>query len=318
MTGTSGDPLSRLAVLVVNYGSHAVVEQNLTRSLHEGFPGQVVIVDNFSSAGEREAARSMCARHGWVLLPLAVNVGFGEGSNRAAQHAIRQGARELLLLNPDAWISYETVRELHARVQKNPMVQLSPEIVRPDGTLYTAEVDLYLARGEMQAARHRDAGSHHRIHTWVSGACFMISSSLWERVGGFDDDYFLYWEDVDLSRRVVVEGGTVQAVSSLRAVHDEGTTHRKDHAGRVKSPIYYYYNTRNRLIYAAKHLSPKDSRRWLFTTPYASYRILLQGGRRQFARPHLNVWPAFRGSLAGMRMWWRLTRRAKHAKGVQA
>ncbi|GAB3598417.1 glycosyltransferase [Microbacterium tumbae] len=302
-TAVSEDPLATLAVLVVNYGSHEIVEANLAKSLSDGFAGQVIVVDNFSTAAERSAIAAACERHGWDLLALPRNEGFGGGNNRAAARAIENGATELLLVNPDASLSPETIRALQAQVREDRGLQLAPTVLRPNGALYTAEVDLHLGIGEMRGRGRRPAGTDpDSIHTWVSGACFAISTELWERIGGFDDDYFLYWEDVDLSRRVVDAGGTVRADPTLRAVHDEGATHRSSGAGQAKSPIYYYYNARNRLLYAAKHLGPADRRRWLRTTPRASYRILLQGGRRQFIHPLRTFWPALRGSLHGIRL----------------
>lgn len=298
------DPLQRLAVLVVNYGSHDVVEPNLTRSLGPEFPGQVIVIDNFSTEPEREAMRGVCKRHGWTLLALDTNEGFGGGNNRGAELALSRGATELLLLNPDAWLTEDTVRRMHQQVAANPLLQLAPVVSRPDGSFFGAEVDLHLELGEMRATWRRPADADpDQIHTWVSGACFMMSAQLWQQAGGFDEDYFLYWEDVDLSRRVVQLGGTVRADPELTAVHDEGTTHRLAGASRAKSPIYYYYNARNRLLYAAKLLPREDGRRWLRRTPLASYRILLQGGRRQFVHPGRTIWPALRGSFDGLRLW---------------
>ncbi len=298
----AADALATLAVLVVNYGSHRVVEANLTRSVGPSFPGQVIVVDNFSTPAERTAIAEVCARHGWELIAPSGNEGFGRANNLAAARAISAGATELLLLNPDAWLEPDTVRALQEQVRADRRLQLAPTVLRPDGSHYGAEVDLHLDSGEMRSVRRRPPGlDPRRVHTWVSGACFVISSRLWEQVGGFDDDYFLYWEDVDLSRRVVLAGGSVRADPSLHAVHDEGTTHRGHQASRAKSPVYYYYNTRNRLLYATKHLTPADRRRWVLTTPRAGYRILLQGGRRQFLRPALTIWPALRGSWHGLR-----------------
>lgn len=300
----TSDPLVSLAVLVVNFGSHDVVEANLTRSLGDGFAGQVVVVDNFSTEREREAVSEVCARHGWTLLALPANEGFGGGNNRGAELALGRGATEVLLVNPDAWLSEDTIRRMHEQVRADSRLQLAPVVLRPDGSLYTAEVDLHLGLGEMRATRRRPADADpEQIHTWVSGACFMMSAELWQRLDGFDEDYFLYWEDVDLSRRVVQSGGTVRADPSLFAVHDEGTTHRAAGETRAKSPIYYYHNARNRLLYAAKLLSREDGLRWMRRTPRASYRILLQGGRRQFVNPRRTIWPAFKGSLDGMRLW---------------
>lgn len=298
------DQMHRLAVLVVNFGSHHVVERNLTRSLGGDFPGQVIVIDNFSSGHEREAVETVCERHGWSLLPLPTNEGFGGGNNRGADLAISRGATDLLLINPDAWLSIHTVRGLLKQIRADRQLQLAPVVLRPDGGLYAAEVDLHLDRGEMVGARKRTPTTDPaQIHTWVSGACFMISAELWQRLGGFDEDYFLYWEDVDLSRRVVQVGGSVRVDPQLSAVHDEGITHRAAGEQRVKSHIYYYYNCRNRLLYAAKFLSRREGLRWVLSTPLGSYRILLQGGRRQFINPRRNLWPALRGSIDGLRLW---------------
>jgi GT2 family glycosyltransferase len=302
MTQPAEDALSTLAVLMVNFGTHELVEANLRRSLGPDFPGSVVVVDSFSDLDERQALGEVCLRNGWTCLALDTNPGFGGGNNRAAEAALRLGCTELLMLNPDAWLDLETVRSLQEQVRQDPMTLVAPVVVRPDGRLFSAEVDLHLDRGEMLGRRKRPPGTpEDRVHTWVSGACLMISSRLWRGCGGFDEEYFLYWEDVDLCRRIVEAGGGVRVDDSCRAVHDEGSSHGFDGPPRAKSPIYYYYNTRNRLMYAAKHLGRDDQRRWARATPRVSYRILLQGGRRQLVRPGRSLWPAVKGSWHGLR-----------------
>ncbi len=309
------DPLSTLAVLVVNYGTHDIVEANVRCSLGPDFAGCVVVVDSFSDRTEREAIADVCRRNAWTCVALDTNPGFGGGTNRGAEVALRLGATELLMLNPDAWLDLEAVRTLQKQVREDPMAMVAPVVTRPDGRLYSAEVDLHLHRGEMLSRRKRPPGTQpDRVHTWVSGACLMLSNRLWEACGGFDEEYFLYWEDVDLCRRVVEAGGRVRVEESCRAVHDEGSSHKFDGSPRAKSPIYYYYNTRNRLMYAAKHLDASDQRRWARATPMVSYRILLQGGRRQLVHPGRSVWPAVKGSWDGLR-YLRHHRRPTRAAG---
>lgn len=295
-------PLASVAVLVVNFGSHALVEDNLLTSVGEDFPGIVVVVDNFTTSAEHAAIERVCADHGWVLVTSPTNEGFGGGNNLGARTAMDMGATELLFLNPDAHLDAPSIERLQRQVRASPSVLVAPVVYRPNGALYAAATDLYLANGEMLASSKRPAGVRQEtLHTWVSGACFMVSSELWTAIGGFDEEYFLYWEDVDLSRRVVEAGGSVVVDHESRAIHDEGSTHGFDGPKRAKSPIYYYYNTRNRLMYAAKHLGADDQRRWLRATPRVSYRILLQGGRRQFISPKTTIWPTIRGTLHGRR-----------------
>jgi GT2 family glycosyltransferase len=297
------DDLATLAVLLVNYGTHALLEQNLEHSLGPDFPGRVVVVDNLTTHEEQDAMAAGCARHGWDFLPLPSNEGFGGGMNRAADHAIRAGATELLLVNPDAWLEPETVARLREQVANDRRLLLAPRVERPDGRLYSDENDLYLEHGWTLWTRLRPADvREERVHTWVSGACLAMSTDLWQACGGFDEDYFLYWEDVDLSRRVVEAGGRVRVDPTLRAVHDEGSSQRTPAEGSgAKSPTYFYYNARNRLLYATKHVGPEDRRRWVRATPRLAYELAKQGGRRQFRRPQDNLWPVARGAWHGLR-----------------
>ena len=290
----------RLAVVVVNYGTHQLVAENLPKVVAGGVARQVLVVDNFSGETERRQVQELCDARGWTLLAMDANLGFGGGVNEGVRQALASGARELLVVNPDAWLDPDTVRALQARVRADPDLLLAPVVTKPDGRLYAALAELRLRRGEMGAPDPGVPTPEPGTVRWVSGACFMVSAELWTRVGGYDEDYFLYWEDVDLSARVAQAGGRVAVADDLHAQHVEGASHDFDGGGRAKSPIYYYFNTRNRLLYAAKHVTGRDRLRWVLATPVLSYRILLQGGRRQLVRPGSTLWPALRGTLAGL------------------
>ncbi|MBV9831757.1 MAG: glycosyltransferase family 2 protein [Marmoricola sp.] len=298
--------MSHLAVVVVNYASHDLLATHLV-PVARVLPGAtVVVVDNFSSADEQRHVRDLCAEHGWTPVLLEQNLGFGTGVNRAVA-ALDAGPTHLLLLNPDATIDADSVSLMVDHVEAHPLDLVAPTVLRPDGAVWATGTDLDLETGSM-LSWHRRTGTPDpaRVQPWLSGACLLMRRDLWDRIGGFDDDYFLYWEDVDLSRRVLEAGGSVAVVPGATAVHDEGGTHRgPDGGGRAKSPTYYYFNSRNRLLFAAKHLSGSRRRRWSLTAPRASYQILLRGGRRQFAHPRSSLVPAMRGTLDG----WRAMRR---------
>ncbi|MET4637644.1 glycosyltransferase family 2 protein [Mycetocola sp. 2940] len=292
-----------LAVLVVNYGSHELIGENLARSLDDGFAGLVIVVDNFTTEAEQRALHRLAASQGWTCVLSEVNLGFGAGMNLAARTAIDLGATELLLLNPDAFIDPHSIRLLHRRVAENELALVAPVVLRPDGRVFSELTDLYLDRGESLRRSKRAPGTpNERVTPWVSGACFAISARLWDLLGGFDEDFFLYWEDIDLCARAALLRATVEVDGDARAVHEPGSTQTTDPGRRVKSPEYYYYNVRNRLLYASKHLDPADLRRWRRRTPGAAYRILLRGGRRQFLHPARSILPALRGIRDGERM----------------
>ena len=211
-----------LAIVVVNYGSSALIERNLA-PLATALPEAiVVVVDNRTDDGERAQITALTALHGWLGCYPDSNLGFGTGVNRGAALALAAGATHLLILNPDAEITAPAVRSLLARSIAEPGVVYGPRIVRSDGSVWFAGSDLHLADGRLRNPARRGNAV---VEPWLTGACLLVDRELWQVVGGFDDDYFLYWEDVDLSHRVLAVGGRLVLCAEISAVHDEGGTH---------------------------------------------------------------------------------------------
>ncbi|GAA1658100.1 glycosyltransferase family 2 protein [Microbacterium flavum] len=268
------------AMVVVSYGSAALVEQNFAGWDAAEHGIDVIIVDCFSSDAEAARVASVCERHGWTPLLLDENLGFGGGVNRGADLAFARGADVLLVVNPDATLDAGAARALvEAAAAEDALV--APTIRKPDGSLWSEGSDMYLDDGSIAGVRHRASHAGRPRLFWLTGACFAISRALWRRVGGYADDYFLYWEDVDLSDRIREAGGALRVLDDVAAVHDEGGTHDQAHSARAKSEIYYYYNIRNRLLFARLRLDPTAQRRWRRTALRVSWGIVLQGGRRQ-------------------------------------
>jgi glycosyltransferase involved in cell wall biosynthesis len=128
----------------------------------------------------------------------------------------------------------------------------------------------------------------------------VVNDELLRRIDGYDESYFLYWEDVDLGYRAVSAGGSVILREDLVAVHDEGGTHGDSPRSTGHSALYYRYNCRNRMLFAARNLPRRTLLRWLLLTPRVSWEILLRGGRRQLLRSPGLLWSAVAGSLAGV------------------
>lgn len=267
------------AVVIVNYGSVDLLERNAAR-VRPPRAGFIVIVDCFSTWEERSAVAASCERHGWHAVLLERNAGFGGGMNAGAAEAFRLGASAIVGLNPDAYISSDDLITLVDVLEEEPLALVSPRIVDSSDAVWFRGSDLYLDDGSIAGIVRRLDRAGRPRHEWATGACFAMSAELWQLIGGFDEDYFLYWEDVDLSRKVLDAGGELRTAAAT-AVHDEGQTHNGAARGRAKSEIYYYYNIRNRLVYAAKHADPITVRVWLRQSLRVSWGIILQGGRRQ-------------------------------------
>jgi GT2 family glycosyltransferase len=286
-----------LGLVVVNYGSSALLRRNLAAAAALGPHVRVVVVDNHSTDAERAAVTALAAERGWDLVALPDNRGFGAASNAGFARARELGCATFCCLNPDASATPEVLEELRRASLADPLAVLAPRIVDSSGTTVFAGSTLGLRDGRT-GARHSPTRSRGPVEDWLTGACLVVSAEMADRLGGYDEGYFLYWEDVDLSHRALAAGGSLVVRSDLVAVHDEGGT-QGEREGDAKSDLYYRYNCRNRLVFAARNLSRRQLLGWLLRTPRVSWEILLRGGRRQLVHSPRPLLAAVRGSLEG-------------------
>ncbi len=288
----------KLAIVMVNYASHALVSESLRQVGDLG--ATVVIVDNFSSASEARTIRQLTAAHGWELVSSDKNLGFGGGMNLGVGRALSLGCDAILLLNPDMVISSSTVKALYHAVLREPMTMVTPALDYANGRLGFAGGQIDLTNGVTTSRPDHVQQGDSR---WLSGACLVVHRTMWLRLGGFDPAYFMYWEDIDLSQRCLRESGELRVEHRLRAVHHVGGTQ----VVGGKSALYCYYNCRNRLLFAQRNLSPSIQTRWLLTAPRYAIRVVRRSRPRYILRHPDIVVAAFLGTFVGMaKTIWRL------------
>lgn len=296
-TAAAGGP-GKLGVVVVNYGSSALLRRNLAAAGALGEDVVVVVVDNRSTEAEAGAVAELAGARGWELLALPDNQGFGVATNAGIARARELGCTTFCCLNPDAVVAPEVLAELRRASLADPAALLAPRLVDSSGATVFSGSTVGLRDGRTGSPTGR-ARSRGPVEEWVTGACLVISAQMVDRTGGYAEDYFLYWEDVDLSHRVLAAGGRVVVRDDLVAVHDEGGT-QEERRGRAKSVLYYRYNARNRLLFAARNLDRRSILGWLVRTPVVSWEILVRGGRRQLLQSPRPLLAVVRGSVAGV------------------
>jgi N-acetylglucosaminyl-diphospho-decaprenol L-rhamnosyltransferase len=227
--------MSDLSVITVTYNSAAVLADCL-RSLSEHLPdAEVIVVDNGSEDETVElAGRSpnvrVVAGHG--------NVGFGAGVNLGA-HAASGGL--LLVLNPDATLvavdrsQLELLREapitgvVGCRVRGETPTHLKFAAWGWRSELYWALGQRFLLPREVTVRRPKR--SVRAQAQWVAGAAFVVRRREFLEVGGFDDDFFLYFEDFDLSRAYRDRGWPIRTTDAFTVSHTGlSSSPRDEHA----------------------------------------------------------------------------------------
>lgn len=261
---------------------------------------ELILVDNASADGQPQAVAARHAGdHRLRLIENGANLGFGPACNRGARVAAGDA---LLFLNPDALIASDTIARLRAVLAADPRCGLVGACVR--------EADGRIAR----AVRRRDPMLRRALATatglsrwesrWpalagveqappaaavdvedveaVSGACLLLPRDLYERLGGFDEGYFLHCEDLDLCRRLRDAGCRVVLAATVDIAHAQGSS------------------SRHRPLFVARH-KHRGMWRYFVTFDPAARNPLLR------MLVWLGIWGHF--ALRAPLLWWR-TRRA--------
>lgn len=209
-----------LAVVVVTHNAAAEIAGLAGALLDELEPDdEVVIVDNASSDGTATFARELGAR--FVLIESAANVGFGAGC-RAGVEATT--APLVLLLNPDARPQPGSLARLRALAAEQPTwAAWQPAVMLADGRINTSGgVAHYLGfswAGQCEQPASALAQAPYET-AFASGAALVIRRTAWAELGGFEDSYFLYGEDLDLALRLWLGGRRVGVEPRARVTHD--------------------------------------------------------------------------------------------------
>ncbi|MBI5059301.1 glycosyltransferase family 2 protein [candidate division KSB1 bacterium] len=229
-----------VTVILVTYHSKDHVGACL-KSLREfGGPwlSGIVVVDNASQDGTADWCRQNYPDV--VVIANPENVGFGTGVNRGA---MRAESEFLLILNPDTEIDAMTIGELVALLDSRPLAgAVGPRIVNGSGKFdysarrgfprplaalaYAARLDRVFPRSPTLAAYQMPGVSPERevMTDSLSGCCMLVRRAAFEQIGGFDEDYFLYGEDIDLCWKLAAVGLERWYVPTARVLHVKGAS----------------------------------------------------------------------------------------------
>lgn len=290
-----------LSVVTVTYNSRQEIAgclDSLPPDLF-GYPLEVILIDNASSDGTLEFVRANYPRV--AAFSAGGNSGFGAANNLGFR---RSTGEYLLLLNPDTRTNRAALEHCLRRLQTEPGIGIiSPKLVLANG-----EMDLACRRSVPTAwdGLTRSTGLSRLFPRvkWcagynltylpedatyavgaVNGAFMMMHRRLFMRIGGFDERFFMYGEDLDICLRCSQEGFKVVYDGRHSVVHLKGCSSRKVH--KVMSRALF---TGTKQFYL-KHFNPRNSRlvRWKYTLLFGLWRtaaaVMAAIKRHKAARP---------------------------------
>lgn len=249
----------KTSVIIVNYNRIDLTRRSIKSVLRFVPDVEIIVVDNNSTeSGIEELSKDFKQIK---IIRLSKNYGFGYGNNRGAEIA---SGEYLFFLNNDAYLVENTSLVLSDYLDQNEDIAVvGPKLIFPDNKFqlsfgWAPSIINELRTRRLQNGLHKSYDRFVNIVTtrynkisevdWVTGAAMMIRRNLFEKVNGFDEKYFMYFEDSDLCKRIKNCGYKICYYPGTTVVHQTNAT-----AEGIETINYEY--RKSQLYYYKKHLS---------------------------------------------------------------
>lgn len=253
----------KISIILVNYNTsdHILKCLSSLKSILDFYDHEIIIVDNDSIENELEKLKNISDNI--KIIHNNVNVGFGAACNIGAKNSL---GKYLLFINPDTIFIEDAFPELIKTLENNS------EIAVASCALVNQHMDYVYSFNDFPRLKYEfteaiGSGTHNDIQKkieflknnqskifecdWVIGAFMFIRKTKFDKVGGFDESFFLYYEDTDLCKRIKDAGNQIVVIPYIKVIHTQMSS--------VRSPqgenIFYYHLNRSNLIYSHKHFS---------------------------------------------------------------
>lgn len=254
-----------LSIIIVNYNVKEFL-QNLIHSIEKAsinLKKEIIVIDNASDDGSVEFIKDKFPDI--KLISNNSNLGFGKANNIGLKQAT---GNYILILNPDTIVAEDTIEKMIKFFESNENIGLAGcKILNPDGTLqlacrrsfpgpwtsFTKVTGLSsLFPNSKIFARYNltylDENQTYEVDA-ISGSFMMMRKEVYEKVGGFDEQFFMYGEDLDLCYRIQKEGYKVYYNHSTQIIHYKGESTKRSSLDETK----VFYSAMH--LFVKKHLS---------------------------------------------------------------
>jgi len=285
--------MKKIFIVILNYKGHKdTIEllESLSKVKRDSYFLNVIVVDNFPDDPIAVDINKYSNLNLEVIFNNR-NLGFSGGNNVGINYALKNSADYILLINNDTYVDPDFIQEL-LKVAENEKGAgiVVPKIYFAKGFEFHKKYKesemgkvIWYAGGSMDFANvigfHRgvdevDKGQFDEINEtqMASGCCLMLKRELLEKIRGYDDKYFLYYEDADLSMRTIKKGYKILFVPKSIIWHKNAQS-----SGGSGSGLQDYYISRNRMIFGFEYASIRAK----FALIRESFKLLFVGRRWQ-------------------------------------
>lgn len=238
--------MENVTVILVNYNGKKYLKNCIESIKEQSYENlSILIVDN---ASRDESVQYLQSSYPEIeVIACEENYGFAKGNNIGIEYAIEQGADYVLLLNVDTVIQPDLVEKLVAKADAStitvPKIYMDKRLMK-----------VWYAGGEIDYVQGRSYHCNRAADTEIKnidfacGCCVLIHRDIIKKVGLFDENYYLYFEDTDISMRWIQNKITIKYIPDAKMWHKIGGS-----GGNDGNLIKTYYMIRNQLYFMKKY-----------------------------------------------------------------
>lgn len=217
----------------------------------KGFKNKILLIDNASLDNSIKSVKKLFPKI--KIKRYQYNIGFTGGVNAGFKYALTKNADYVLLLNYDTEVSPNFLNILINYSKKNPQAGIISPLITSAGKF----PKIWFSGGKIDqkhfSSKHLDLNNDIKSvpkkpfeTEFATGCCMLIKKEVLEKIGFFDDRYFLYYEDIDFSLRAKVAGYSCFVVPKSIIIHKK----KKEEVDNLHK---LYYLARNHLLFLRKH-----------------------------------------------------------------
>lgn len=223
-----------VSVIYVNYNTYDLLINSIQSviELTTDISYEIIIVDNDSSTNEKIKLQQYCTNNNIRLIESSSNLGFGKANNLAASQA---KGEYLFFLNPDTYLINNAIKKLFLFAKNNNILTCGGNLYSKDlKPIHSYWMTMPSAYAELSSLfcdiplkiKYKKSHEHNLTNKpqkvdYITGADLMIQHELFENIGGFDSDYFMYFEETDLQYRIKNLGHKIYNLPTAQIVHLE-------------------------------------------------------------------------------------------------
>jgi len=248
----------KLAIVIINWNSFDLTSDTLVSLSSTSYKNyDIIVVDNFST--DNSAAQLEKDFPSIILLKSDENKGFTGGNNLGFDYAINEGYEYVMMLNNDVAVESDFLEPLVVKLDMDekiggvqPLIYFyhDRELIWNAGSRYNDIFGIPYILGYYRKDKGQLQRKKQKSIDWITGCAFMIRTEVLKKVGVLKQDFFIYYEDVDLSFRIKEAGYALAYEASSVVYHKTGMSHKSKEKLKegYLNPKVHYLNARNRLF----------------------------------------------------------------------